>query len=264
VADEAAGKTFGTSDAGHVSLVVRSPWPPRMSTERFTHAPVGRFGWRRALQNKPVEQRISEEAEKFGEGWIVIQSGLFTSLADCPECNLALLLHQQQGCRGRLFAVATASWIAKLIPTPPAGDIACAASPMCCLLQWRFAFPALILSAAQGRAGHGKPAQTGLEHAETVANPEGVQHGIENAESKQGKTDESKEGTKKLKHKKHHRKQIEKKAKPHCICLYRVRGDGIPFYRAPRTSPSCSRPRRSTRSCGELVLCDSLLSSSLT
>jgi len=67
-------------------------------------------------------------------------------------------------------------------------------------------------AAAQGRAGHGKPAQTGLEHAETVANPEGVQHGIENAESKQGKTDnESKESTKKLKHKKHHRKQTEKK-----------------------------------------------------
>jgi len=66
---------------------------------------------------------------------------------------------------------------------------------------------------AQGRGGHGKPAETGVEHAETVANPEGVQHGIENAESKQGKTDnDSKESTKKLKHKKHHRKeQTEKK-----------------------------------------------------
>lgn len=28
------------------------------------------------------------------------------------------------------FAVATASWMARLIPTPPTGDIACAASPM--------------------------------------------------------------------------------------------------------------------------------------
>ena len=30
----------------------------------------------------------------------------------------------------RMLAVATASWIARLIPTPPTGDIACAASPM--------------------------------------------------------------------------------------------------------------------------------------
>lgn len=53
----------------------------------------------------------------------------------------------------------------------------------------------------QGKATHGKKAQSeegasaekgkkpeekGLEHAEQVANPEGVTHGIENAETKQG------------------------------------------------------------------------------
>lgn len=53
---------------------------------------------------------------------------------------------------------------------------------------------------AQGKATHGKRAQSkegasaekgkkpeekGLEHAEQVANPEGVTHGIENAETKQ-------------------------------------------------------------------------------
>jgi len=44
----------------------------------------------------------------------------------------------------------------------------------------------LNTAAAQGRSGgHGKPSQTGIEHAEAVANPKGVQHGIENAEAKQ-------------------------------------------------------------------------------
>lgn len=44
----------------------------------------------------------------------------------------------------------------------------------------------LNAAAAQGkRGGQGKPSQTGVEHAETVANPKGVQHGIENAETKQ-------------------------------------------------------------------------------
>ncbi len=44
----------------------------------------------------------------------------------------------------------------------------------------------LNTAAAQGHhGGHGKPSQTGVEHAETVANPKGVQHGIENAEAKQ-------------------------------------------------------------------------------
>ncbi len=44
----------------------------------------------------------------------------------------------------------------------------------------------LNTAAAQGRSGgHGKPSQTGIEHAEAVANPKGVQHGIENAEARQ-------------------------------------------------------------------------------
>ncbi len=43
-----------------------------------------------------------------------------------------------------------------------------------------------LTAAAQGHSGsHGKPSQTGVEHAETVANPKGVQHGIDNAEAKQ-------------------------------------------------------------------------------
>ena len=44
----------------------------------------------------------------------------------------------------------------------------------------------LNTAAAQRHSGgHGKPSQTGLEHAEAVANPKGAQHGIENAEAKQ-------------------------------------------------------------------------------
>jgi len=44
----------------------------------------------------------------------------------------------------------------------------------------------LNTAAAQRHSGgHGKPSQTGVEHAETVANPNGVQHGIEKAEAKQ-------------------------------------------------------------------------------
>lgn len=83
-------------------------------------------------------------------------------------------------------------------------------SKLSLVLSFAMALSIFGLSAAfaQGHGGHGKPAETGLEHAETVANPEGVQHGIENAESKRGKTDnDSKETTKKLKHKKHHRKE---------------------------------------------------------
>ena len=44
----------------------------------------------------------------------------------------------------------------------------------------------LNTAAAQGHSeSHGKPSQIGVEHAETVANPKGVQHGIDNAEAKQ-------------------------------------------------------------------------------
>jgi hypothetical protein len=66
-----------------------------------------------------------------------------------------------------------------------------------------------IALAAQGRGG-GKPASTGLEHAEATANSKGVENGIENAESKQGKenTDASKSNKGKAKGKKHkHNKQ---------------------------------------------------------
>ena len=51
---------------------------------------------------------------------------------------------------------------------------------------------------AQHGRGHGRPATTGLEHAETRANSHG-QRGIENAENKQA---EHKKDHKK--HKKHH------------------------------------------------------------
>jgi hypothetical protein len=67
----------------------------------------------------------------------------------------------------------------------------------------------LTQAAAQGRrGGQGKPPQTGVEHAETVANPKGVQHGIENAETKQGLHKGSKRTSKgkakgKLKNQKH-------------------------------------------------------------
>jgi hypothetical protein len=40
------------------------------------------------------------------------------------------------------------------------------------------------IASAQGKKGGGKPATTGLEHAEATANPHG-ERGIENAEAKQ-------------------------------------------------------------------------------
>ena len=49
----------------------------------------------------------------------------------------------------------------------------------------------LSTAAAQGKSGgkggasSGRPATSGMEHAESTANPHGVSHGIENAESKQ-------------------------------------------------------------------------------
>ena len=55
----------------------------------------------------------------------------------------------------------------------------------------------LNTAAAQGhRGGHGKPSQTGVEHAEAVANAKGVQHGIENAEAKQSQHKGSKKTSK--------------------------------------------------------------------
>ncbi len=62
------------------------------------------------------------------------------------------------------------------------------------------------LTFAQGRGNHGKPAVTGLEHAEDVANPNGVKNGIDNAETKEGqgktqKTSKSKNSKKNLKEK---------------------------------------------------------------
>jgi len=45
---------------------------------------------------------------------------------------------------------------------------------------------ALFSYSAAAAKGHGKPAQTGLEHAETKANANG-QRGIENAEAKQAR-----------------------------------------------------------------------------
>ncbi len=62
----------------------------------------------------------------------------------------------------------------------------------------------LNTAAAQGHSGsHGKPSQTGVEHAETVANPKGVQHGIENAEAKQDLHKASPKAKGKHKHHKH-------------------------------------------------------------
>jgi hypothetical protein len=58
------------------------------------------------------------------------------------------------------------------------------------------------MASAQGKHGQGKPATTGLEHAETTANPNG-QRGIENAEAKQAEHDQDKDKTKSKKAKKH-------------------------------------------------------------
>jgi hypothetical protein len=51
-------------------------------------------------------------------------------------------------------------------------------------------------TAQRHSGGHGKPSQTGVEHAETAANPNGVQHGIEKAEAKQSLHKSSKKANK--------------------------------------------------------------------
>ena len=51
------------------------------------------------------------------------------------------------------------------------------------------------LAFAQGHGGQGKPAVTGLARAESIANPNGVNNGIDKAEAKQsekGKAGKSK------------------------------------------------------------------------
>jgi len=67
-------------------------------------------------------------------------------------------------------------------------------------------FSGMTQAAAQGHGG-GRPASTGLEHAEATANSKGVEQGIENAESKQGKEDASNSKSKaKGKRHKHNKK----------------------------------------------------------
>ena len=66
-----------------------------------------------------------------------------------------------------------------------------------------------VASAQRGHgSGGGRPATTGLDHAETKANSHG-QRGIENAESKQarhkGDNDKDNDKRKHKKHKRHHR-----------------------------------------------------------
>ena len=60
------------------------------------------------------------------------------------------------------------------------------------------------IALAQGKKGAGRPATTGLEHAEATANPHG-ERGIENAEAKQAmhKDQNQHMGKAKGKHKKH-------------------------------------------------------------
>ena len=60
------------------------------------------------------------------------------------------------------------------------------------------------IASAQGKKGPGKPATTGLEHAEATANPHG-DRGIENAEAKQAQHKDPDRGKAlaKGKHKKH-------------------------------------------------------------
>ncbi len=56
-----------------------------LSTSAFVYSPVGRFGSRGRFQNKPIEQRILEEADQHGGNWVVLQSGLFPSLPRFKE-----------------------------------------------------------------------------------------------------------------------------------------------------------------------------------
>jgi hypothetical protein len=59
-----------------------------------------------------------------------------------------------------------------------------------------------VLGTYAAAQGHGKPSQTGIEHTETVANPKGVEHGIDNAESKQAAHHKSAKARKHKSHKK--------------------------------------------------------------
>jgi hypothetical protein len=67
-------------------------------------------------------------------------------------------------------------------------------------------FSALTATAKGHSGSHGKPSQNGVEHAETVANPKGVQHGIDNAETKQSLHKGSLKTTSKTKGKYKHQK----------------------------------------------------------
>jgi len=70
------------------------------------------------------------------------------------------------------------------------------------LVVLAFALAASTFSFAQGRGAHGRPATTGIERAETVANSHGDK-GLDNAEAKQNK--HKKDQSKKHKPAKSHR-----------------------------------------------------------
>lgn len=53
--------------------------------------------------------------------------------------------------------------------------------------------------------GKGKPASTGVQHAESTANAQGVSHGIDNAETKQATHKHAKQGKHSGKHKGKHK-----------------------------------------------------------
>jgi hypothetical protein len=57
----------------------------RMLSNDTFHAPIGRFAWRARSQNKSVVDRLSEEAEKHGDDWIIVRSGLLSPLSRFRE-----------------------------------------------------------------------------------------------------------------------------------------------------------------------------------
>ena len=65
----------------HLDLRLSSP------SENFADAPLGSFSWRSELQNKPAIDRLSEEADRGGDDWAPVRSGLFQSLSRFRELD---------------------------------------------------------------------------------------------------------------------------------------------------------------------------------
>ena len=95
-----------------------SPWRPRTVRSR---------GGARRPFCRPSVGEMTRRCARSCSHWV---TRVGHSRRRCTRRRCSVVRRPSRSGIQSRFAAATASWIARLIPTPPTGDIACAASPM--------------------------------------------------------------------------------------------------------------------------------------